>query len=113
MNTTDLVFLGLKCSVTALCRSSGEIVWTTKLPGLGESFVTVTCDDRRLYACANGRLHCLDFYTGEILWTNELKGHGYGIGSLCVPGFPSAPDPGAVARIAADRQSAAASSAST
>ena len=114
MNTSDLIFLGLNNSVTALYRHSGEIVWTTRLPGsLGECFVTVTCDDRRLYACVRGRLHCLDFYTGEIHWTNELKGYGYGIASLCVPGFPSVPDPGAVARLAADRQASAASSSST
>jgi outer membrane protein assembly factor BamB len=112
MNTSDLLFLGLKSSVTAMYRNSGEIVWTTRLPGgLGESFVTVTCDDRRLYACAGGRLHCLDFYTGEILWSNELTGYGFGIGSICIPGFPSVPDSGAVARIAADRRAAAASSA--
>ena len=80
MNASDFVFVGLKNRVTALGKNDGQIVWTTALPGgLGEEFVTLSCDDRRVFACAHGQIHCLDLFSGQILWHNELKGHGYGI----------------------------------
>jgi outer membrane protein assembly factor BamB len=107
MKIDDLIFLGLKSRVSALSKSDGHILWSTELPsGLGHGFVTVNCDGRRVYACTNGQLHCLDIFSGRILWTNELKGYGYGIASICIPGFPTAPDPALYARFDADRQSA-------
>lgn len=87
MNASDFVFLGLKNRVAAPGRNDGQMVWTTELPGgLGDGFVTLSCDDRRVFACAHGQFHCLDLFSGQILWRNELKGYGYGIASICLPG---------------------------
>jgi hypothetical protein len=55
-------------------------------------FVTVTCDGERVFAHAGGKLFGLDLASGRLLWSNELTGYGYGLASICVPGFGSAPD---------------------
>jgi len=114
MNASDFVFVGLKNRVTALGKNDGQIVWTTALPGgLGEEFVTLSCDDRRVFACAHGQIHCLDLFSGQILWHNELKGHGYGIASICLAGGPVAPATAAFAAITAQRSSQGGGSAVT
>ncbi len=106
MNASDFVFLGLKNRVAAPGRNDGQMVWTTELPGgLGDGFVTLSCDDRRVFACAHGQFHCLDLFSGQILWRNELKGYGYGIASICLPGGPPAPATAAFAAMAARRSS--------
>jgi len=109
MNANDFVFLGLKHRVTALGKSDGQIVWTTQLPGgLGGSFVTLICDDRRVFACADGQIHCLDLFSGRLLWSNPLKGHGYQIASLCLHDGPSASTAAACAHISAEQGAAGA-----
>jgi hypothetical protein len=40
-----------------------------------------------------------------MLWSNELKGYGYGIASICIPGQFTAPEMAMVARIFADEKS--------
>ncbi len=103
--SNSLIIVALNSSVAALRKSDGRIVWQTDLPGImGDRFVTVTCDDTHVYAHAKGRMHCLSLDKGRILWTNELKGFGYGIASLCVPGFPSAPDAATYAKHHADQE---------
>ena len=105
-----LVIVALNTSVAALLKSNGRILWQTDLPGImGDRFVTITADDAHVYAYAKGRMHCLSLDKGQILWTNELKGFGYGIASICVPGFPSAPDPAAYAKRRADERSSSSS----
>jgi len=114
MNANDFVFVGLKNRVTALGKNDGQILWTTALPGgLGEGFVTLSCDDRRLFAYAHGQIHCLDLFSGQILWHNELKGHGYGIASICLPGCSPAPATAAFAAISTQRSSQGGASAGT
>jgi outer membrane protein assembly factor BamB len=106
MNANDFVFVGLKSRVTALGKNDGQIVWTTQLPGgLGTGFVTISCDDRYVFACANGQISCLDLFSGRLLWTNGLEGHGYGIASIGLHGCPSASTAAAGAQMA--QQSAA------
>ena len=106
MTANDLIFLGLKSRVSAVGKNDGLILWSTQLPGsLGEGFVTVNCDGKRVFAYTKGQLHCLDLFSGQILWTNELKGFGYGVASICIPGFPTAPDPAIYAKIESDRRS--------
>lgn len=107
MNPGDLlVIVALNTSVAALLRSDGRLLWQTDLPSLmGDRFVTLTCDGACVYAYAKGKVHCLSLNQGKILWTNELKGFGYGIASLCLPGFPSTPDPATYAKVKADEQS--------
>ena len=106
MNPSELlVIVALNTSVAALLKSNGRILWQTDLPGImGDRFVTVICDNTHVYAYAKGKMHCLSLDKGKILWTNELKGFGYGIASLCVPGFPSTPDPAAYAQMEKERQ---------
>jgi outer membrane protein assembly factor BamB len=110
MKPRDSLFLGLKRRVSALSRRDGTILWSTKLPGMGD-FVTLTSDEERLYAYCGGQIHALDFASGDILWSNGLPGYGYGLGSLLVDG-QSAP-PAAIAAAIAAQAAAAASSGST
>jgi outer membrane protein assembly factor BamB len=107
MNANDFVFLGLKNRVTALAKSDGQIVWTTELPGgTLTTFVTVSCDDRRIFAYTAGRIHCLDLFSGQLLWSNPLKGYGYEIASLCLHDCQSASTAAAGAQISADQSAA-------
>ena len=106
MNPSDLlVIIALNSSVAAVLKSNGRTLWQTDLPGImGDRFVTLACDATHVYAYAKGKLHCLSLDKGKILWTNELKGFGYGLASLCVPGLPSAPDPAARAQMENQRR---------
>jgi hypothetical protein len=107
MNAIDFVFVGLKCRVTALDKSDGQIAWSTKLPGgTSPGFVTLSCDGCHVFACCCGQIHCLDLFSGQLLWTNGLEGHGFGIASICVPGGQSAPTAAAAAQIAAQQAAA-------
>ena len=100
MKANDILFLGLKHKVTAISKSDGRHLWCAELPGggLGDSsaFVTLACDESRVFAYAGGHLHCLDLFSGRLLWTDELPGYGFGLASLCLPGFGSVPDIAAV-----------------
>lgn len=103
MNIDDFVFLGTKGRVTAVRKSDGKTTWEIQLPGhLQNSFVTLTCDDHRLYAHTRGQLHCLDWTSGKLLWTNQLEGLGYQIASICLHGHPTAPAPEMVDKIQDD-----------
>jgi len=105
MNINDLIFLGLKSRVSAITKSDGLILWTTELHGaLGDAFVTVNCDGKHVYAHTKGQIHCLDPFEGSILWTNELKGFGFGVASICIPGFPTAPEMAVYEKLAADKR---------
>lgn len=80
-----IVYVGLKASVVALDRRTGEEVWRTPLKGgVGRSttFVTLHRDDDILYAGVGGEVFALDPKTGTLLWHNPLKGFGYGIPSI-------------------------------
>jgi outer membrane protein assembly factor BamB len=77
MAQKDLIFVGIKGTVLALDRSTGEIKWSTSLRG--SDFVNVVLQDGDLFAACRGRLYRLDPSTGEVKWCNELPGLGYGI----------------------------------
>ena len=79
------LFLGIKGSVIAVDRRSGETLWSTDLKSTG--FVTVAVEDGAVYAGTAGRLFCLDPSTGSVRWTNELPGMGYGL--MCIGGADS------------------------
>ncbi len=103
MHATELLFLGLNSRVIALNKRDGQVVWAAELTGiLGDNFVTVQADGQSVFAFTKGRIYCLDLRSGRILWTNELKGYGYGIATICLPGFGSAPDAAALAKHHAD-----------
>jgi len=86
MNTkpADLVFVGIKGSVVALNRSSGEQVWVTPLKG--SDFVNVVVQNGVILASCHGEVYCLDPLTGNGLWHNPLKGFGLGLATIATEG---------------------------
>ena len=86
MKTSKLVFVGIKGSVIALNRATGQQVWATHLKG--SDFVNVVLQDGALLACSRGEVFCLDPLTGNGLWHNQLKGFGTGLATIT--GEPSA-----------------------
>lgn len=99
MKRDDILLLGLKNMVTAVEKATGALLWRTELSGKwlsGGQFITLVCDEKRVFAYAGGELFCLDLATGAKLWENGLPGYGYGFATLCVPGHGSAPDPAVV-----------------
>ena len=74
------LFVGIKGTVIAVDRGSGETLWSTHVKGA--QFVTVAVEAGAVYAGTSGRLYCLDPSTGYIKWTNELTGMGYGLISI-------------------------------
>lgn len=85
MNPANLLFLGVKQSVSAFSRIDGSIIWTTPLKKsslAGGDFVTLHIDGLQVFAHSGGELYCLELSTGRILWNNPLKGLGYGIATL-------------------------------
>lgn len=79
------LFVGIKGTVIAVDRGSGETLWSTHLKGA--SFVTVAVEYGAVYAGTSGRLYCLDPGSGYVRWTNELPGMGYGL--ICLAGADS------------------------
>jgi outer membrane protein assembly factor BamB len=77
MARTNVVFVGIKGSVVAIDRDTGETLWSTGLKG--SEFVNVSLDSGDLFAACRGRLYRLDPSTGDIKWCNELPGLGYGL----------------------------------
>jgi outer membrane protein assembly factor BamB len=101
---TNQIYVGIKGLVLALDSASGQELWRADLSG--SSFVTVVDDGPRVYALAQGEAYCLDAETGSILWHNPLKGCGYGLGCIAVPGRLVTQD-AATAQIIAEQESAA------
>jgi outer membrane protein assembly factor BamB len=88
MKADNIMIVGVKNSVLAFSRDTGEHLWATQLKGGADSFVSLVSDDKRVYAHSGGELHCLDLFTGVIIWRDKLKGFGYGLASLALPGGP-------------------------
>jgi outer membrane protein assembly factor BamB len=107
MKLEETILIGVKNSVAAVSKANGAILWTTKLSGgMGGDFVTVTCDGEHVFAHSNGQLYALDLADGRVRWANELRGCGYGLASICIPGMSNAPEPAAVRMIESQRQAA-------
>jgi outer membrane protein assembly factor BamB len=84
--STGALIIGVKGTVVAVDRSTGETLWSTHLKG--GQFVTVAVEDGAVFAATSGRLYRLDPTTGDVRWTNELPGLGYGL--VCIAGASSA-----------------------
>ena len=84
MDPKNILVLGVKGSVVTFRRDTGAQLWTKPLKS--GQFVTVTADEKRIYAHTNGELFCLDLQTGAGLWQSGLPGLGYGTASLALPG---------------------------
>jgi len=80
MKTAHLVFIGIKGSVIALNRATGQQVWATHLKG--SDFVNVVLLDGAVLASCYGEIFCLDPLTGRTLWHNPLKGFGVGLATI-------------------------------
>lgn len=73
----NVIYLGIKGTVIALNRDTGEELWRTALKG--GDFVNVVLDGNQLYATTKGEIFCLDTKTGEPRWHNKLSGLGLGL----------------------------------
>jgi len=80
MKTSGLVFVGIKGSVVALNRATGQQVWATHLKG--SDFVNVVLQDGAVLASCRGEIFCLDPRTGIGMWHNPLKGFGVGLATI-------------------------------
>ena len=80
MKTWDLVFIGIRGSVVALNRATGQQVWATHLKGF--AFVNVVLQDDSVLASCYGEIFCLDPLTGDPRWHNPLKGFGRGLATI-------------------------------
>jgi len=80
MKTANLVFIGIKGSVVALNRATGQQVWATHLKG--SEFVHVAVLNGAVVASCYGEIFCLDPLTGDALWHNPLKGFGRGLATI-------------------------------
>ena len=74
---SNMVVIGVKGTVVAVDRDSGETLWRTDLKG--SDFVNVMLDEGDIFAASKGRLYRLDASSGEIRWCNDLPGLGWGI----------------------------------
>ncbi len=91
MDPKNILLLGVKGTVIAFRRDTGNQMWSTHLKSGG--FVTVTADTLLVYAHTGGELFCLDLQTGSRIWHNGLPGLGYDVASLALPGAVATFDP--------------------
>jgi outer membrane protein assembly factor BamB len=107
MKTSDLIFIGIKGSVVALNRHSGEQVWATHLKS--SDFVNVCVQEDQVLASCCGEIFCLDPLNGDARWHNALKGFGRGLATMAGCASPS---PGNTTAVAAKRRQDEAATAS-
>ena len=74
---SSVVFLGVKGSVIALDRKTGQQLWAVKLKG--SDFVNVLLDGDLVLATTKGEAFCLNAKSGELMWNNSLPGMGMGL----------------------------------
>ena len=86
MKISDLVFIGIRGSVVALDRATGQQVWATHLKAF--DFVNVVLQDNAILASCYGEIFCLDPITGNALWHNPLKGFGRGLATIVTEDNP-------------------------
>jgi outer membrane protein assembly factor BamB len=91
MDAKNILVVGIKGSLLAFHRDTGEKLWSTHLKG--SDFVSVAMDEKRVFAHTKGELFCVDLLAGNSLWSDGLKGLGYDIASLAGVGLsgPAAP----------------------
>lgn len=74
------VYVGIKGTIAAIDRRTGEEAWRTELKGYG--FVVICVEEDTIVAYSGGHLFGIDPVNGDILWENELKGLGYGLATV-------------------------------
>ena len=85
---SNMIVVGIKGTVLAIDRDTGETLWSTALKG--SDFVNVSLEGGDVFASSKGRLYRLDASTGEIRWCNELPGLGWGIVTMAGAGQTAA-----------------------
>ncbi len=108
MKISDLVFVGIRGSVVALNRHTGEQVWATRLKGW--DFVNVVLEGNRILASSYGEIFCLDALTGKGRWHNPLKGYGRGLAAIVTSENPASGNSAALAAKQREDEQAATSS---
>jgi outer membrane protein assembly factor BamB len=86
MKSSDLVFIGIKGSVIALDRATGQQVWATHLKG--SDFVNLLVQDDAVIASCGGEIFSVDAFTGNAHWHNPLKGFGIGLATIATAQNP-------------------------
>ncbi len=89
MKTSDLIFIGIRGSVIALNRATGQQVWATHLKG--SDFVNIVVESDAILASCYGEIFALEPLTGNALWHNPLKGFGTGLATIATNQNPSSP----------------------
>lgn len=84
MGIAKYVFVGIRGSVMALDRNTGEIIWETHLNGDG--LVMLVLVENSIYATTHGELFCIEAFTGRVRWGNSLKGYGTAIATIATAG---------------------------
>ena len=108
MKTSELVFIGIKGSVLALDRATGQQVWATHLKG--SDFVNIVVQSETVLVACYGEIFRLDPLTGDGLWHNPLKGFGTGLATMATEGsLGSGSAPVLAEKRRRDEQAAAAS----
>jgi hypothetical protein len=106
MKTAQLIYVGIKGSVIALNRATGQQVWATRLKGC--DFVNVVLQEGAILASARGEIFCLDPLTGILMWHNPLKGFGLGLATITAePGLGAANAPVLAEKRRRDEEAAA------
>jgi outer membrane protein assembly factor BamB len=77
MSNANMIFIGVKGTVIALDRATGQEVWRSRLKRA--TFVNVVLDQGELYATTRGEIFRLDPATGQVCWNNRLPGMGFGL----------------------------------
>lgn len=83
------VYIGIRGTVLALDRGTGEILWEMTLKST--SFVNLVLDGPDLLATTAGEIFCLDAATGRPRWHNPLRGYGFGIVTVATTNSGVAP----------------------
>jgi outer membrane protein assembly factor BamB len=109
MKTAPLSFIGIRGSVVALNRATGQQLWATHLKG--SDFVNVILQDGAVLASCYGEIFCLDPLTGTAMWHNPLKGFGTGLATIATETNPGGANSTVLAEKCRRDEAAAASSA--
>jgi len=109
MKNPKLIYVGIKGSVVALDRETGQPVWTSRLKGY--DFVNLVIEEGKIYAASYGEIFCLDPVSGKTLWHNRLKGYGTGLAAIATNDTPAEGATAVVAEKSRRDQEAAASGA--
>jgi outer membrane protein assembly factor BamB len=109
MKIAQLIFIGIKGSVVALNRATGQQEWATRLKG--SDFVNVVLQDGAVLASCCGEIFCLDALTGILMWHNPLKGFGTGLATIATEHNPGDGNASVMAEKRRRDEAAAASSA--